>query len=471
MAKDSKVGRRDFLEVCVKNSASLAALGGVSFFTQPQRVWGANDRVRIAVVGIRGQGFTHIEGFSDVPNTEVVAICDVDENVIAQRLADMDKRNLPKPKVYIDYRKLLEDKSVDAVSIATPNHWHSLMGIWGCQAGRDVYVEKPCSHNLWEGRQLVRAAKKYNRMVMHGTQGRSAGGYLEGVRQLRTGLIGEVYMARGLCFKWRDTIGKAPMEPVPAGVHYDLWTGPAPLKPFTKNRFHYNWHWIWDTGNGDIGNQGVHEMDMARWGLGVGLPHKVSAVGGHFMFDDDQETPNTLTASFEFDLPDGKRKMLVSEVRHWMTNTEAEIGMPGFGAGAQALPSAAGQAARQQPKAMCGNLYYGSKGYMAMTGYESYRAWLGEEQEPGPSATRGGDRWANFIQCVRSRKKEDLLAPIEEAHLSCTLIHLANVSHRLGRTLHFDPETEQVLADAEANRMLRGDDRGYREPFVIPEHI
>jgi predicted dehydrogenase len=455
----------------VKNSASLAALGGVSFFTQPQRVWGANDRVRIAVVGIRGQGFTHIEGFSDVPNTEVVAICDVDENVIAQRLADMDKRNLPKPKVYIDYRKLLEDKSVDAVSIATPNHWHSLMGIWGCQAGRDVYVEKPCSHNLWEGRQLVRAAKKYNRMVMHGTQGRSAGGYLEGVRQLRTGLIGEVYMARGLCFKWRDTIGKAPMEPVPAGVHYDLWTGPAPLKPFTKNRFHYNWHWIWDTGNGDIGNQGVHEMDMARWGLGVGLPHKVSAVGGHFMFDDDQETPNTLTASFEFDLPDGKRKMLVSEVRHWMTNTEAEIGMPGFGAGAQALPSAAGQAARQQPKAMCGNLYYGSKGYMAMTGYESYRAWLGEEQEPGPSATRGGDRWANFIQCVRSRKKEDLLAPIEEAHLSCTLIHLANVSHRLGRTLHFDPETEQVLADAEANRMLRGDDRGYREPFVIPEHI
>ena len=471
MAKDSKVGRRDFLEVCVKNSASLAALGGVSFFTQPQRVWGANDRGRIAVVGIRGQGFTHIEGFSDVPNTEVVAICDVDENVIAQRLADMDKRNLPKPKVYIDYRKLLEDKSVDAVSIATPNHWHSLMGIWGCQAGRDVYVEKPCSHNLWEGRQLVRAAKKYNRVVMHGTQGRSAGGYLEGVRQLHTGLIGEVYMARGLCFKWRDTIGKAPMEPVPAGVHYDLWTGPAPLKPFTKNRFHYNWHWTWDTGNGDIGNQGVHEMDMARWGLGVGLPHKVSAVGGHFMFDDDQETPNTLTASFEFDLPDGKRKMLVFEVRHWMTNTEAEIGMPGFGAGAQALPSAAGQAARQQPKAMCGNLYYGSKGYMAMTGYESYRAWLGEEQEPGPSATRGGDRWANFIQCVRSRKKEDLLAPIEEAHLSCTLIHLANVSHRLGRTLHFDPETEQVLADAEANRMLRGDDRGYREPFVIPEHI
>jgi predicted dehydrogenase len=471
MTKDSKVGRRDFLETCVKNGAGLATLSGISFLTPPQRVWGANDRVRMAVAGIRGQGFTHIEGFSGVPNTEVAAVCDVDENVIAQRLADMQKRNLPKPKVYIDYRKLLEDKSIDAVSIATPNHWHSLMGIWACQAGKDAYVEKPCSHNLWEGRQLVRAAEKYNRVVMHGTQGRSAGGYIEGVRQLRTGLIGEVYMARGLCFKWRDTIGRASKEPAPARVQYDLWTGPAPLKPFTKNRFHYNWHWIWDTGNGDIGNQGVHEMDMARWGLGVGLPNRASAIGGHFMFDDDQQTPNTLTASFEFDMPDGKRKMLVFEVRHWITNTEAEIGMPGFGAGAQALPSAAGQAARKQPKAMCGNLYYGSKGYMAMTAYESYRTWLGEEQEPGPSATRGENRWANFVQCVRSRKKEEVLAPIEEAHLSCALIHLANVSYRLGRALHFDPETEQVLADAEANRLLREGDRGYREPFVVPERV
>jgi len=471
MTEDSKVRRRDFLATCVKDSAGLATLGSIGFFTHPERVWGANDRVRIAVVGIRGQGFSHIEGFSKVSNTEVAAICDVDENVIGQRLADMEKRNLPKPKVYIDYRKLLDDKSIDAVSIATPNHWHSLMGIWACQSGKDVYVEKPCSHSWWEGAKLVEAARRYHRIVMHGTQGRSAEGYLEGVRKLREGLIGEVYLARGLCFKWRNTIGKAPVEKVPAGVNYELWTGPAPLKPFTRNRFHYNWHWNWDTGNGDIGNQGVHEMDVARWGLGVGLPNKVSAIGGHFMFDDDQQTPNTLTASFEFNLSDGRRKMLVFEVRHWITNTEAEIGAPGFGAGAQAIPSAAGQAARNQPKAMCGNLFYGSKGYLAMTGYESYRSWLGEEQELGPSATRGGNRWANFIQCVRSRKKEELLAPIEEAHLSCTLIHLANASYRLGRTLHFDPATEQVLADAEAKRMLRDDDRGYREPFVIPEHV
>jgi len=473
MTQHPKLTRRNFLETGFKGSAGLAALSGLTFLTRPERVWGANDRVRIAVIGIRGQGFVHVEGFSGERNAEIAAICDVDENVIAQRLVDMEKRNLPKPKVYTDYRKLLEDKSIDAVSIATPNHWHSLMAISGCQAGKDVYVEKPCSHYWWEGRQLVQAARKYDRIVMHGTQGRSAEGYLEGVRKLHEGLIGDVYLSRGLCFKWRDTIGKAPVEPVPAGVHYDLWTGPAPMKQFTRNRFHYNWHWIWDTGNGDLGNQGVHEIDLARWGLGVRLPNKVSAVGGHFMFDDDQETPNTLNCAFEFHSPDGKKRMLEFEVRHWISNTEAEIGIPGFGAGAAALPQVAGRVASrsQQPKAMCGNLFYGSKGYMAMTGYESYRTWLGQEQEPGPSGTATGNRWANFVQCVRSRKKEDLLAPVEEGHVSCTLIHLANASYRLGRTLRFDPDTEQVIGDEEASRLLRGEDRGYRAPFTIPENV
>jgi predicted dehydrogenase len=480
MTNDSNLSRRDFLGASVRNGAGLAAWSGISFLTQPEKVMGAGDRVRIAVVGVRGQGFVHVQGFSAVPNAEVAAICDVDENVIRQRLADMEKQHLPKPKVYLDYRKLLEDKSIDAVSIATPNHWHSLMGIWACQAGKDVYVEKPCSHTWWEGHQLVAAVRKYGRIGMHGTQGRSAAGYREGVQKLREGVIGDVYLARGLCFKWRNTIGKKSPEPVPAGVDYDLWTGPAPLKPFTRNRFHYNWHWIWDTGNGDLGNQGVHEVDLARWGLDVKLPHKVSALGGHFMFDDDQETPNTLNCAFEFRLPDGKKRLLEFEVRHWITNTEAEIGLPGFGAGAAALPQAAGShpagshpagPSFNQIKAMCGNLFYGSKGYMAMTGYESYRTWLGEEQEPGPSANQGGDRWANFVQCVRSRKQEDVLAPIEEGHISAALVHLANVSYRLGRTLNFDPDTERVLGDDEANRMLRGDDRGYRKPFLIPERV
>lgn len=240
------------------------------------------------------------------------------------------------------------------------------------------------------------------------------------------------------------------------------------MKPFTKNRFHYNWHWIWDTGNGDIGNQGVHEMDMARWGLGVGLPNKVSAIGGHFMFDDDQETPNTLTASFEFDMPDGKRKMLVFEVRHWISNTEADIGMPGFGAGAQAIPGAAGETSRKQPKAMCGNLYYGSKGYVAMAGYASFKSWLGENHEPGPAKTEGENRWANFVEVVRNRKTERLNAPIREGHISSALVHLANASYRLGRTLRFDPATEKVIDDEEANLLLRG---SYRRPYVVPEQV
>jgi len=293
-------------------------------------------------------------------------------------------------------------------------------------------------------------------------------------------VIGEVYLSRGLCYKWRDTIGHKPVEAVPAGVHYDLWTGPAPLKPFTQNRFHYNWHWIWETGNGDIGNQGIHEMDVARWGLGVGYPNKVSAIGGHFVFDDDQQTPNTLNVACEFDMPDGKRKMLEFEVRHWITNHEAGIGEGRFSgsipaAGLQApKPKAAGKH-KLGPDAgshnTIGNIFYGSKGVMAMDGYDAYRTWLGDDQEPGPTGSGKETHFANFVEAVRNRKKEMLNAPIEEGHLSCTLVHLANASYRLGRTLHFDPASELVIGDDEANLMLRDGDRGYRDPFVVPEQV
>ena len=231
----------------------------------------------------------------------------------------------------MDIRKLLEDKSIDAISIATPNHWHTLMGIWACQAGKDVYVEKPCSPQF-VGRQTVRGGgaplqphcpARHTNPLRHRRS--------RWIKKLHEGLIGDVYMARGICYKWRNTIGRAPATAVPAGVNYDLWTGPAPLHDFTKNRFHYNWHWFWYYGNGDMGNQGTHQLDVARWGLGVEFPNKVSAIGGHFMFDDDQETPNDLSCSFEFDLPDGKRKMITFEVRHWITNHEAEIGTPEMG--------------------------------------------------------------------------------------------------------------------------------------------
>jgi len=467
--RTERIATEDF-----NKGATTAALGGLSFITQPERVFGANDRVRVGVCGIRGQGFTHIEEYARMPNVETVAVCDVDENILNGRLADMDRMSLPAPKTYTDVRKLLEDSSIDAVSIATPNHWHALMGIWALQSGKDVYIEKPCCHNLWEGRQLVRAAKKYQRIAQHGANNRSARAVIEGVGKMREGLLGELYLARGLCFNGRDTIGRAAVEPVPAGVNYDLWTGPSLLHPFTRNRFHYNWHWFWDTGNGDIGNQGIHQMDVARWGLGVQFPNKVSALGGHFMFDDDQETPNVLNAGFEFTQPDGKRKMLEFEVRHWITNEEAGIGALGFGVG---IPGFLGPPRRNSARlhreaapGSVGDIFYGSKGYMAMSNEESpsYRTWLGEEQERGPSGSRGGNNWQNFIDCVRSRKFEDLNAPLEEGYISCALVHLANASYRLGRTLNFDPETQQVIGDEEANQLLHGT---YRAPYVVPEDV
>jgi predicted dehydrogenase len=468
------IERREFLKTTGKaitvGAASLA-LGG--------KILGANDRVRVAVCGVRGRGKDHIHGFAHVPGVELAALCDVDENVLSERISDVEKLSLPKPKSYVDVRKLLEDKDIDAISIAAPNHWHSLMGIWGCQAGKDVYVEKPCSHNTFEGRQLVRAVKKYNRICQHGSQSRSNPGMIEAIHHLSDGTIGDVYTARALCYKWRASIGRAEPEPVPAGVHYDLWTGPAPLKPFTKNRFHYNWHWIWDTGNGEAGNQAIHEIDIARWGLGVGFPTTVSAMGGHFMFQDDQETPNTLNATFCFDASDGKRKMLDLEVRHWITNHEAEIGTGAYGASAVPPAGLTGSANKKPSSAQSlgpkdaksntiGNIFYGSNGYLAIDGYDSYKTWLTGELEPGPHGKAAGDHYANFVDCIRSRRPQDIHSPIEEAHISTTLVHLANASYRLGRTLHFDPAKEQVIGDEEANRLLRGT---YRAPYVVPEEI
>ena len=404
----------------------------------------ANDTVRVACVGVRGQGGAHIRAYSNMKNVEIAAVCDIDESVLEKRLGEIEKSGKKRPTGYTDLRKVLENKEIDAISIATPNHNHTLQAIWGCQAGKDVYVEKPCSYNIFEARQIMAAATKYNRVVQHGTNTRSNKGAQEGVRQMREGLIGDVYMARALCFKWRDTIGRTPAEPVPAGVHYDLWLGPAPKHEFTRNRFHYNWHWFWDYGNGDIGNQGIHQMDVARWGLGVTYPVKVSAMGGHYMFDDDQETPNTLVSTFEFD-ENGKKKMLVFEVRHWMSNHEADIGD------------------KRGPNTI-GNMFYGSKGYMTIGG--GYHSYLGKEQAPGPSSSEGGNNWANFIDVVRSRKMSDLNAPVSEGAPSTVLVHLANISYRVGRSIRFDAKTFTCPGDAEANKLFT---RNYRAGFVVPK--
>ncbi len=444
-----------------------------------------NDAVRVGVIGVGGHGKTlggrgkdHLNNFSKLENVTVAAVADIDQTHLDYGVSLIAKLG-KKPDGYQDFRKLLEDKSIDAVSIATPNHWHTLIAILACQANKDVYVEKPCSHNAFECRQIVAAARKYNRMVQQGSQIRSSPAVQEAVQKMREGLIGEVYLSRGLCYKWRDTIGRTPVSPVPAGVDYDLWTGPAPKHEFTMNRFHYNWHWFWDYGNGDLGNQGIHQVDVARWGLGVKYPVKVSAIGGHFMFDDDQETPNTLNVAYEFN-ENGKHKMMEFEVRHWMTNPEASIGVPTPrnpnataaaaappADGEEPAPRAGGRAPSRAPDRI-GDLFYGSLGYLAVDSYTSYKTWMGPLNEPGPAAKKDGNHYLNFVEAVRSRKRDSLNAEIEEGATSTMLVHLANISYRVGRTIHFDPATLTIKGDSEASALMT---RHYRSPFVVPEKV
>ncbi len=407
------------------------------------------DTVRVGVVGLRGRGQDHLAGFQDLPGVEVTAICDVDDEVIAGTRHTFDERGWKRPKTFKDMRHLLEDDSLDAVSFATPNHWYALGTIWACQTGKHVYVEKPASHNVREGRKMVEAARRYRRVVQVGHQIRSSIGARAAVDFLASGQLGEVYMAKGLCYKWRDTISMTPDEPVPLGVDYDLWLGPAPRRPFSRNRFHYNWHWHWDYGNGDLGNQGVHQLDVARWGLGVsGHPDRVSGAGGHVMFDDDQETPNILHASYSYERDGQPPLILHFEVRHWISNKEAAISPDQINT--------------------VGVIFYGSEGYLVVDSYSSWRAYLGDQREPGPHARAGGDHYANFIQAVRSENPDLLNCDIEEGHRSASLTHLANVSYRLGRSLDFDPATEAFPNDAEADGMLT---RDYRDPYTLAEKV
>ncbi|HEY6989713.1 MAG TPA: Gfo/Idh/MocA family oxidoreductase [Bryobacteraceae bacterium] len=413
-----------------------------------------NDTVRVACVGVRGQGRAHLNQYSQMKNVEIAAICDIDESILNSRLDMVEKKTGKKPASYWEIRKLLEDKSIDAISIATPNHSHTLQTIWSLQAGKHVYCEKPCSHDVFESKQIVAATKKYGKIVQHGTNSRSGVAIRDAIQKMNEGLIGDVYHARGLCFKWRDTIGRAPVEPVPAGVHYDQWLGPAPKHEFTKNRFHYNWHWFWDYGNGDFGNQGIHELDIARWGLGVSYPHKVSAIGGHYMFDDDQETPNTLSVSYEF-REGGKNKLMTFEVRHWATNFEDQIGVNHKG-----------------DSGSVGNIFYGSKGYLCIEWYTKYWTYLFDtktkERHAGPTEDQGGNNWENFIEAVRANDPAKRNAPIEEGAKSATLMHLGNISYRLGRSLTFDAEKMECVGDREANAMFK---RKYRSPYVVPDSV
>ncbi|MBV9306714.1 MAG: Gfo/Idh/MocA family oxidoreductase [Acidobacteriaceae bacterium] len=426
--------RRTFLQ-----SSALSALAAT-------RSWGANDRINIAVIGIGGRGRNHIQEYAKQQDARIYGLCDVDQANLERGIALANKLTGETPKSFKDMKEVFADKEVHAVSMPLPNHWHALATVWACQSGKDVYVEKPACHDPYEGKQMVAAARKYERIVQVGSQGRSIAHKRRAVELLNEGAIGKLYMARGLCYKRRKSIGHTPTETVPPGVDWDKFLGPAPMIPFSKNRFLYNWHWFWDTGNGDIGNQGVHEMDIARWGLGVDLPRSVVASGGKYAYDDDQQTPNTLIARYDYG-----DKEIVFEVRGLQTGGEADLAVDGGNC--------------------IGNLFYGDKGWMALDA-EGYRIYTGDPakltqqakyEEEGKTSTT--PHIGNFLKAVRSHKIEDLHADINVGRISADLCHLANISYRLnGRLLAFDPKTER-FADEAANRLAHPN---YRAPYVIP---
>jgi predicted dehydrogenase len=475
--KSFAIDRRTFL----KSSFMTAAACTLSPRSWAQ-VDGANSDIRIGVVGVNGRGVSHIDEFKKMSGVRIVALCDVDLDVLDKRA-----KNLKGVQKFQDIRKLLESKELDAISIATPNQWHSLATIWACQAGKDVYVEKPCSHNVFEGRQAVAAARKYNRIVQHGTQSRSNASKARLSALVKSGHYGKLLVSKGYCCKPRWSIGFKPITQPPANLDFDIWTGPAPKQPFHENLVHYNWHWFWDFGNGDIGNQGVHEMDVARWALGGTLPKSVMSLGGRYVdgpnFKDQGQTPNQLVSVFDYG-----DTLLLFETRGLVANKKV-LG-------------------DRYPNQVENELYFEA----GMVKGGKFHPKGGGPSEPLAKVdfhepTEG--HFANFIKAVRSHKREDLNAEILEGHLSSALCHLGNISYRLakerpfekpkdftknevvgdsimtvlentkaigvdpekatlwvGPKLEFDAAKEQFVKNSAANKLLT---RDYRKPFVVPE--
>jgi predicted dehydrogenase len=470
--------RRTFL----KSSLGTTTLGLTA--RSWTRVLGANDTIGIAVAGFNGQGRSHIGAYTKMTGVRIVALCDPDKEVLdreTKKLRDAGSTI----EAYTDIRQLLENKAVDAVTTASPNHWHALLSIWACQAGKDVYVEKPASHNVWEGRKIVEAARKYNRIVQTGTQSRSSPAWKAALAWVKEGNLGKIKVSRGLCYKRRDSIGKVDgPQPVPASIDYDLWCGPSPKGPLMRKRLHYDWHWVWPTGNGDIGNQGIHQMDIARWALGkTEISPRILSVGGRLGYVDDGETPNT-----QFVVHDYGDVLLIFEVRGLPDKT-----------GSQQMDKYRGQSV--------GNVIECEGGYLAGT-----VAFDNQGKEIKRFEGRGEAHHENFIKAVRSRNPSDLNAEILEGHLSSALCHTGNISHRLGQQaspgeireaikadkaamesyerfeahlaangvdlnvnkatlgvfLKMDPKKERFIGNDKANQLLR---RDYRAPFVVPEKV
>ncbi|MSU58762.1 MAG: Gfo/Idh/MocA family oxidoreductase [Pedosphaera sp.] len=490
----NQLNRRSFVK---KSALTTAALGLWPRLLRAQdpnaKPTGANGDIRVAVVGFHGRGGSHIGGFRDLKGVRIVALCDVDSAVLTGGVKQFADRG-EKVEGFQDIRKLLERKDVDVISIATPNHWHALATIWAVQAGKDVYVEKPLSHNIFEGRQAVAAARKYGKMVQTGSQCRSSSGLIEAIAWLRAGNLGKIIRARGLCYKRRASIGKTDgPQPVPAPINYDLWCGPAPLDPPRRNSkkfgaIHYEWHWLWAFGNGDLGNQGVHQMDIARWVLGENaLAPKTFSIGGRLGYEDDGETPNTMAVFHDY-----PTAPLIFEVRGLPSRSGTEAMDNYHGAGIGVVVDCEG-------------------GRMVIPSY-SQAVMHDQDGKEIKKFDGGGDHFENFIKAVRSRKHTDLAADVQEGHLSAALCHTSNISYRLGKklspdalhdaikndkdaqetlgrmethlaanqvdlkktpatlgaVLKVDPKTEQFIGNDAANKLFT---REYRKPFVVPEKV
>jgi len=483
--------RRNFLKT---TAAAAACLVGAQ-----SRVLGANEDIRIGVIGFRSRGKDAIENLRKIKGVRIVALCDADSAVLGAEVKRFEERG-EKVETYADLRKMFEDKNIDAIASATPNHWHSLITVWACQAGKDVYIEKPISHNVWEGRQCVLAARKYNRIVQAGTQSRSNPGMREAVEFIQKGGLGKIKIVRGLCYKPRASIGKVSGEqPVPASVDYDLWSGPAPKVPLTRKNLHYDWHWVWNTGNGDLGNQGIHQMDIGRWILGENeLSPKVLSIGGRLGYQDDGETPNTQIIYHAY-----AKAPLLFEVRGLPSKPESKEMDHYRGAQVGVVTQC------EEVDVVMSS--YATAVVFDKEGKEVKR--FGEtKKEDGKIARVEGNHYENFINAVRSRKSSDLNGDVLEGHLSSALCHTGNISHLIGQQatpeevrdaikgnaelgetisrvqahlgingvelskdkitlgawLTMDPKTERFTGNEKANALLT---RDYRKPFVVPEKV
>ena len=404
----------------IKGAAMTAAAVTVVPIRSLAQLRSAGDEIRLGIVGFRGRGQDHLGGLAKVDGVRITGLCDVDRGVLDKEQSKWKDKGV-NVEAHTDVRRLIESKNVDAISIATPNHWHALGAIWAIQAGKDVYLEKPVSHNVWEGRKIVEAARKYNKMVQTGTQSRSSAGIKECYAWLKEGHLGKLTLARGLCYKPRPSIGKTTgPQPIPPEIDYDLWCGPAPMRPLRRKNLHYDWHWVWDTGNGDLGNQGIHQMDICRWALGVQeLSPRVLSIGGRLGYDDDGETANTQIIYHEY-----AGTPLIFEVR--------------------GLPARTGEKKMDSFKgASVGVVLHCEDGYVTIPNYTSATAY--DKDGNKVKEWKGADNhYQNFVNAVRSRKYTDLNADILEGHLSSALCHTGNISYLVGQTASPDEIREAI---------------------------